>query len=308
MTAEVMSMRIAAVSDIHVRNDGSDQRLLEAIRDRVESLSPDVFIIAGDISDKLRILSDSLEILYQPDCKNLYVAGNHDIWFEEDTEIGSLEKYSNKIGEVCEKNNFIHLPDSPYIVDKMAFVGSIGWYDYSLRRQDLQIPDKAYQDKEYKGEVWFDLFSVDWEFTDPEATELFNQKIEYDLVNLPRNIERVVFVSHHIPFRELSHYKGRLPWDFFSAFMGAESTGETLQKDSRVFLSISGHSHVRKRAKIGDLVAVTVPLGYGRPSDDELEGFVKSTVAEIVIEDENVEIPNFVEGDICAGLPYGDYA
>lgn len=301
-------MRIAAVSDIHVRNDGSDQRLLEAIRDRVESLSPDVFIIAGDISDKLRILSDSLEILYQPDCKNLYVAGNHDIWFEEDTEIGSLEKYSNKIGEVCEKNNFIHLPDSPYIVDKMAFVGSIGWYDYSLRRQDLQIPDKAYQDKEYKGEVWFDLFSVDWEFTDPEATELFNQKIEYDLVNLPRNIERVVFVSHHIPFRELSHYKGRLPWDFFSAFMGAESTGETLQKDSRVFLSISGHSHVRKRAKIGDLVAVTVPLGYGRPSDDELEGFVKSTVAEIVIEDENVEIPNFVEGDICAGLPYGDYA
>jgi putative phosphoesterase len=308
MAMEVMSMRIAAVSDIHVRNDGSDKRLLETVRDRVESLSPDVFIIAGDISDKLRILSDSLDILYQPDSKNLYVAGNHDIWFEEEIGIGSLEKYSKKIGEVCEKNKFMHLPDNPYIVDNMAFVGSIGWYDYSLRRYDLQIPDKAYQGKEFKGEVWFDLFSVDWEFTDPEATDLFNRKIEYDLVNLPRNIERVVFVSHHIPFRELSYYKGRLPWDFFSAFMGAESTGEILQKDSRVILSISGHSHVRKRAKMGDLVAVTVPLGYGRSSDEELEGLVKSAVAEIVIEGNSVDIPNFVEGDICAGLPYGDNA
>lgn len=299
-------MRIAAISDIHVRNDGSDHLLLETIRQRVEKMSPDIFIIAGDISSKLQILSDSLETLYQPNCKNLFVCGNHDLFFEEDKGLGSLEKYSTKVGEVCEKNKFIHLPEGPYIVDKTAFVGSIGWYDYSLRRKDLRIPESAYESKEFKGEVWFDLFSVDWEFTDLEATELFDQKLEYDMVHLPHDIERVVFVSHHIPFRELSYFKGRLPWDFFSAFMGAESTGQILQKDSRVILSISGHSHVRKMAKIGNLVAVTVPLGYGRPSDDELTGLIESAVAEIRIDDGEVDIPNFVEGDICAGLPYGE--
>ncbi len=299
-------MRIAAISDIHVRNDGSDRMLLDTIRARVETLSPDIFIIAGDLSSDLQILSDSLETLFQPSCTNLFVSGNHDIFFEKGNGLGSIDKYSKRIGEVCEKNKFVNLPENPFIVGRTAFVGSIGWYDYSLRRQDLRIPESAYERKEFKGEVWFDLFSIDWEFTDLEATDLFNRKLEYDLANLPRGIEQVVYVSHHIPFRELSYYKGRLPWDFFSAFMGAESTGHILQEDSRVSLSISGHSHVRKMAKVGNLVAVTVPLGYGRPSDDQLASLVESAVAEIIIDDREIDIPNFVEGDICAGLPYGD--
>jgi len=299
-------MRIAAISDIHVRNDGSDHQLLNTIRARVETLAPDIFIVAGDISSELQILSDSLEVLSQPNCTNLFVCGNHDIFFEEGRGLGSLEKYSTRIGEVCEKNRFLHLPENPHIIDKTAFVGTIGWYDYSLRRQDLRIPEDAYEKKEFKGEVWFDLFSIDWEFTDREATDLFNRKLQYDLANLPHEVERVVYVSHHIPFRELSYYKGRLPWDFFSAFMGAESTGSILQQDKRVVLSISGHSHVRKIAKIGNLVAVTVPLGYGRPPDDQLTSMVQSAIAEIIIDDGRIDIPNFVEGDVCADLPYGE--
>jgi hypothetical protein len=59
-------------------------------------------------------------------------------------------------------------------------------------------------------------------------------------------------------------------------------------------------------AKVGNLVAVTVPLGYGRPSDEQLTSLVESAVAEIVIDDSGIDIPNFVEGDICAGLPYGE--
>jgi hypothetical protein len=54
------------------------------------------------------------------------------------------------------------------------------------------------------------------------------------------------------------------------------------------------------------LVAVTVPLGYGRPSDDQLASLVESAVAEIIMDERRIDIPNFVEGDICAGLPYGD--
>jgi predicted phosphohydrolase len=297
-------MRVGAISDIHLRPDGSDDQLILEIKKRVEDLNPDVFIIAGDISAKIDVLSDSLSKLYVSNCKNLFVAGNHDVWFEQGEGFSSLEKYSHVLGEVCKKHGWIHLPDQPFIVDKIAFIGSLGWSDYSFRRTDLQIPEEVYEQKQYKEAIWYDVFNIDWHFTDKEATDLFNRKIEYDLSIIPEEIEKIVFVSHHLPFKELTLYKHRLPWDFFSAYMGATSTGKILLDDERVVLTISGHSHIRSRIRINGITAITVPIGYGRPDSNNIPAFVESAVAEIIIEVRNILLPGFVEGDICAGLPY----
>jgi Icc-related predicted phosphoesterase len=299
-----LSMRIAAVSDLHVLPTASDDALLTAIRRRVEEIRPQVFVVAGDISDKLDVLAKALKILHVNGCHNLYVAGNHDIWFEEKGGPGSLEKYSEKIGEACVGSGFHHIPDAPVVIEGVGFVGSIGWYDYSFRREDMNIPLESYEGKEYKGAVWYDLFRVDWRFTDREATELFNRRLEYDIRSLPEGVERIVYVSHHLPFRELTVYKNRFPWDFHSAFMGATSTGDILTKGQRVVLSISGHSHIRTVARIGGITAVTVPLGYGRPDACTLSEFAHKAVADIHLEGTKVMLPGFVEGDICEGLEY----
>ena len=103
-------MKIAAISDIHIREDGSDDKLVEAIHTRVEEISPDVFIIAGDISEKIDHFSEILSHLHVSGCENFYVAGNHDIWFEKDRDLGSLEKYAKSVGAACADNGFIHLP------------------------------------------------------------------------------------------------------------------------------------------------------------------------------------------------------
>jgi len=297
-------LRIAAISDLHVLPDGSDRNLLESIKRRVGDLNPDVFVIAGDISDRVDILSDSLSQLRVDSCVNLYVAGNHDIWFEEEKSPSSLEKYSKYMNEICSKNGFTHLPDHHFVSKNIAFVGSMGWYDYTFRRPDLEIAMKHYEQKEYQGAVWYDLFKIDWGYNDVEATDLFNRKLEYDLSTLPESITKVVYVSHHLPFRELTIYKDRLPWDFHSAFMGAQSTGRILEKDGRVVLSISGHSHIRNMTAIGKITALSVPLGYGRPSLDKLDDFVKDAVAVIEITEQSINIPNFVSGDLCANLDY----
>jgi putative phosphoesterase len=297
-------LRIAAVSDLHVRSNGSDNELILEIHERVKELDPDVFIIAGDISASTTILADSLFKLYVDGCINLYVAGNHDIWFEQDRGLSSLEKYSHTIGNICKKHGWIHLPDQPYIMESTAFVGSLGWYDYSFRCDNLQIPEEAYEEKQYGDAVWYDVFNVDWNLTDKEATDLFNRKIEYDLSLVPDEVDGIVFVSHHLPFKELTLYKQRLPWDFFSAYMGAVSTGKILLEDNRVFLTISGHSHIRSKITLDGITAITVPIGYGRPESKNIPEFVKSAVAEIIIENGNVSLPNFIEGDICTGLPY----
>ena len=297
-------MHIAAVSDIHMRSGGVDEALLEVIRNRVTDSQPDVFIVAGDLSEKLVDLNLALSRIKVEDCINLYVAGNHDIWFEEDIGIGSLEKYSRLIQEKCEENGFIHLPNAPFIQDDIAIVGSIGWYDYSFRREDLGIPIENYETKQYRDSYWRDLYCVDWTFTDQEATDLLNDKLKYDLDTLPNKVKKVIYVSHHLPFRNLTLYKDRLPWDFFSAFMGAESTGEILLKDERIRLTISGHSHVRTKLQLDNLLAITVPVGYGRPEEDRLDSFVDSAIAELRIDDNGVEIIHFVEGDICEDLDY----
>lgn len=297
-------MRIAAISDLHIVPDDRDRLLVRRIRERVEQMKPDVFVIAGDISDYLEVIAESLGELKIDDCRNLFVAGNHDIWFEDGGGPGSLEKYSKRIGEICRRQGFSYLPDTPYIDGKTAFVGSIGWYDYSFKRPELEIPDENYIQKTYREAIWYDLFKIDWGYSDIEATDLFNKKLEYDLTTLPDNTSQVVYVSHHLPFKKLTVYKDRLPWDFHSAFMGATSTGEILLKDKRVILSISGHSHVRNIISIGSLTAITVPLGYGRPAEEKLDEFVKQAVAVIDITNDKVTITDFVKGDICAGLPY----
>ncbi len=297
-------MRIAAISDLHVLPDGSDIELLSSIKRRVEEISPDVFVIAGDISDQLELVSKSLSQLRVPDCTNLFVAGNHDIWFEDGKSPTSLDKYSKHIREMCDKNGFIHLPDHQFIYDDIAFVGSIGWYDYSFRRAELGIPIENYEQKEYRGAVWYDIFKIDWRFSDIEATALFNQKLEYDLSTLPDDVTQVVYVSHHLPFRELTVYKDRLPWDFHSAFMGAQSTGQILKNDERFILSISGHSHVRNKIQIGNITAMTVPLGYGRPDKDSLDSLVKDAIAVVELSSKRIDVKDFVQGDLCEDLPF----
>ncbi len=297
-------MRVVAVSDIHARPSGADAPLLDAIHDVVEEMSPDVFVIAGDLSERIDHLRENLARLRIRGVQGLYVAGNHDVWFEEDTGLGSLEKYSRAIGQACSAAGFIHLPDQSVIDDSIAFVGSMGWYDYSFRREDMEIPLEQYETKQCGNAVWLDYYNIDWTFTDREITGLFNEKLRYDLSMLPRSVEQVVYVSHHLPFRELTVYMDRLPWDFFSAYMGASSTGEILLADGRVVLTISGHSHIRRTINIDGITAVSVPLGYGRPPPNGVMDLAKNAVAEIVIGGDGVCLPWFVQGDICEGLPY----
>jgi len=298
------NLRIAAISDLHVLPDGSDKHLLECIKKRVQEINPDVFVIAGDISDNLDVLTDVLATLRIEGCTNLYVAGNHDVWFEDSGGPGTLEKYSQKIGEACRNKGFLHLPDAPCILGNIAFVGSIGWYDYSFRRHDLDIPMENYEQKEFRGAVWYDLFKIDWIFSDIEATSLFNQKLEYDLMTLPKHVTQVVYISHHLPFQSLTIYKDKFPWDFHSAFMGAESTGKILEDDGRIILSVSGHSHIRNQISRGNITAITVPLGYGRPDLENLQDFVRDAVAVIEIDGSVVNVRDFAMGDLCAGLSY----
>jgi hypothetical protein len=62
-------------------------------------------------------------------------------------------------------------------------------------------------------------------------------------------------------------YRGDLRWDFFRAFMGSERMGEIIKENDKVTHVLCGHSHTKKKVKIGDILAIVSPVGYSNEWD-----------------------------------------
>jgi hypothetical protein len=75
-------------------------------------------------------------------------------------------------------------------------------------------------------------------------------------------------VTHHLPFAELVTKRGEAPWDFLNGFMGSAALGEAILARPWVRLSICGHTHFRRSARLegagGTVRAESSPVGYPR--------------------------------------------
>jgi uncharacterized protein len=83
-------LRVAQISDIHVRSNTPDDRVLSAIRE-INALKPDLVFLTGDFLTYSRSpipqVSELLEGLHAP---TLAVLGNHDHFVDAQSVIGSL--------------------------------------------------------------------------------------------------------------------------------------------------------------------------------------------------------------------------
>ena len=137
-------MRIGITSDIHTDTSPANSRIVEYIADEARRAELDVFVICGDISPNIMALSATLGAFHDigSNCKKLFVAGNHDIWLVGLKEtVTSHDKYS-LITALCGEHGFHHLGDSPVILGQVGFCGTIGWYDYSYKRERYPILEK----------------------------------------------------------------------------------------------------------------------------------------------------------------------
>ncbi|ELU10139.1 hypothetical protein CAPTEDRAFT_219491 [Capitella teleta] len=118
--------RILAISDIHVNREHN--------RTLVESWSPlrysdDVLILAGDISDDLCLLKDTLTCLSEKFRAVFFVPGNHDVWIRSDEEgMDSLEKFCNVLS-VCDRVGVHYTPHKIVSGSKSAWIVPLfSWY------------------------------------------------------------------------------------------------------------------------------------------------------------------------------------
>ena len=268
-------MRVAAVSDLHF---GQDVCAAQVAVDQLASCDADIRIVAGDLGSSKKSILNALSTLKQCPKPLLIVAGNHDLWVTEHDEDDSEERFKWFVAKVKEFG-FWALDEEPFVAGEVAFVGSVGWYDYSFRRRDppsdglviiTRYGEKRWEqltDKDYSAKFisyilasdlaanpyappetrvyqtgWNDGRFIRWRFSDKAFQRLCLKRLKRQLKRV-KKLKTVVAVTHHIPFRDFLVMANDPRWDFIHAFQGADGLGALLLRYRNVRYSICGHTH-----------------------------------------------------------------
>ncbi|MBS3733856.1 MAG: metallophosphoesterase [Phycisphaerae bacterium] len=291
-------MRICITADLHydiARSRPSTERLaVRACRTGAEGASGDALVLVGDTAGAaLEPLREALALFDTFPGRRLLVPGNHCLWCRPGET--SLDRYERILPEIAAEAGFAVLDHAPVVVEGVGLVGSIGWYDYSLRDESLGIPEPFYRAKVAPGAAarldehrplvaahadeltprhmaiaarWMDGANVRLGMSDEQFTAMLARKLAQQLDDLAPRVDHIVAFIHHLPFRELVPADRPDRFAFAAAFMGAASLGEVLRAHPKVTHIYCGHSHWHDRQTIDGRTVVNIGSTY---TDKRLE-------------------------------------
>src|SRR6185295_3817488 len=114
-------MRLFATSDLHT-DYKENFRWLQELSD-TEYLE-DTLIVAGDISDRLEIIRETLLLLRSKFRQLLFTPGNHELWVRS-AEIDSIGKFQ-LILDLCDE---LDIATKPLRLEDVWVVPLFSWYD-----------------------------------------------------------------------------------------------------------------------------------------------------------------------------------
>ncbi len=254
--------RLLATADLHfgLHPDGNASTL-ELAR-HVCASDADVFAIAGDVGDlDVENFQACLRLFEQFDGLKLLVPGNHDLWT---TSTSSKDKYKTVLPRIASECGFKTLDVEPAVAGDVAFIGNIGWYDYSFHNPDLKLSVEDYRRKSLPGVCsWNDGVYIRWEWEDEEFTQICLCKLSRHYSEVQAKARQVVAVLHHVPFAELLYETGGTAAEFCRAYMGSERFGNLLLRCPKVRFVICGHRHGPDSCQQGSLKAFVAGSEYG---------------------------------------------
>ncbi len=255
-------MKLFISSDIHweLRTGRRDTlRLAEEVCSRGDA--DDVLILAGDVARAGDILQrdDIAEDPGWEECFGLFdsfpgtkiaCAGNHDIWdknyFNEDyptRESGpSMHIYEELWPRACEQAGWHCLDAGPLVAGDVAFVGCMGWYDYSFRDESRGWPMRAYERKIIPGNwspVTNDVNYAKLGMSDPDFTTIQLELLEEQIECVEARCETIVAVTHHPCLKCMFDERNEM----WTAISGSARIGELLLAHEKIELYIAGHTH-----------------------------------------------------------------
>lgn len=288
-------MRIIVTSDLHY-NVARSREPTEKIAGKICALGGDCLIFVGDsASTDLSVLDQVFGLFESFPGVKMAVAGNHELWTVGGAD--SHARYEHELAEACRRNGVHFLDEAPLELEETAFVGNVGWYDFSFRPSSMKIPLRFYQHKVAPGAAsylpkhrhlladagdlppgalevtsrWMDGERVRLPTSDVEFTRRMAEKLREHLAQVHDRAQRVIAAVHHLPFAELVPQTIIPNWAFASGFLGSELLGETLLEFPKVTHAFCGHSHRARTCRKGNLVCKSIGSTYREKQYEVLE-------------------------------------
>jgi predicted phosphodiesterase len=246
-------MRIFAISDLHVDYDVNAEWVAGLSS---ADYRDDVLILAGDVTDTLRLLEWCLSTLARRFKKVLFVPGNHDLWVTRDArDRDSLQKFADVAAVVASSG----VSMQPFRERDVSIIPLLGWYDYSFGEPSEELRS-----------VWSDYYTCRWPsgYGAAEITAHFAALNRQHLAHGRAGREQsgsgaatVITFSHFLPRIDLMPQFIPVAKQFLYPVLGAAQ----LDRQLRLFnpkIHVYGHSHVNRSIEIDGVLYVNNAFGY----------------------------------------------
>ncbi len=217
-------MRLFATSDLHTDYKENFRWLQELSNTEYRN---DALIVAGDISDRLEIIRETLLLLGSKFRRLFFTPGNHELWVRG-AAIDSIDKF-RLVLDLCDK---LDVATKPVRLENLWVVPLFSWYDGIFEAE-------MSKEKEVARQVWADFHSCKWPADTAPLSDYFLRLNEPYLKSYDAP---VVTFSHFIPRSDLLPPKEylRISW-LGSVSICAALEDQIRHVNSRVH--ICGHTH-----------------------------------------------------------------
>ena len=210
-------MRLFATSDLHT-DYAENFRWLKELSNT--AYRDDALIVAGDISNRLEIVRETLALLRAKFRHVLFTPGNHELWVRNET-FDSIEKL-RRVLNLCDE---LDVTTSPLRLKDVWVVPLFSWYDGVFRSEKNERAAR---------QSWVDFHLCKW----PEdAAPLPDYFLRMNEPHLKTYDAPVITFSHFIPRSDL------FPPPEYLRFSWLESVSLCAGLDSQI-RALKSHTHV----------------------------------------------------------------
>ena len=228
-------MRVFATSDLHT-DYKENFRWLAELSDI--DYRDDTLIVAGDISDRLEMIRETLLLLRSKFRNVLFTPGNHELWVRN-TQINSIDKL-NEVLQLCEA---IGVVTKPFRLDDLWIVPLFSWYD------GVYNPEMK---------AWVDFHLCKWP---DDAQPLPDYFLRLNEPHFKSYDGQVITFSHFIPRAELLPPKEYMRFSWLPDVSICAALDAQIRKlNSRVH--VCGHTHTTFDTVIDDVRYVQNAVRY----------------------------------------------
>lgn len=236
-------MRVFALSDIHI-DYSANAKWISSLS--TAEYQDDVLILAGDVTDTLRLLEWCLGTLAKRFRKVLFVPGNHDLWvIRENRGKDSLQKFEEVSAVVESSGASMQI----FRVPGVSIIPLLSWYDYSFGEPSEELRS-----------IWMDYRACRW----PSGFSERDVAAHFAALNgkeVGRAGDKVITYSHFLP--RIDVMPGYIPSASRRLYpvLGSEHIDRQLRAMGAT-LHVYGHSHVNRRVEIDGVSYINNAFGY----------------------------------------------